>query len=210
MAEFINTIDVLGDDAVIDSIINGTITEYKDNVITKVEQYAFHSCAALTKVAVPNATLIETYAFFGCSAMESIDLSSVTTIKNYAFKQCTALTEVYCPLLSGSLYYTFPDCTSLAKADLPKVTSLNAEVFSKCTALTALILRVDRVCTLAHTNCFTNTPISLGTGYIYVPMALVDSYKAATNWSTFATQFRAIEDYSVDGTVTGELDETKI
>ena len=33
------------------------------------------------------------------------------------------------------------------------------------------------------------------TGYIYVPRALVNSYKAATNWSTFASQIRAIEDY---------------
>lgn len=40
--------------------------------------------------------------------------------------------------------------------------------------------------------------------------ALVDSYKAATNWSTYATQFRALEDYTVDGTITGELDSTKI
>lgn len=49
-----------------------------------------------------------------------------------------------------------------------------------------------------------------GTGYIYVPRALVDTYKAATNWSTIADQFRALEDYTVDGTITGELDESKI
>jgi hypothetical protein len=54
------------------------------------------------------------------------------------------------------------------------------------------------------------TRIEKGTGYIYVPADLVDSYKAATNWSTFAAQFRALEDYTVDGTITGELDITKI
>lgn len=32
-------------------------------------------------------------------------------------------------------------------------------------------------------------------GYIYVPAALIDEYKTATNWATFADQFRAIEDY---------------
>ena len=40
--------------------------------------------------------------------------------------------------------------------------------------------------------------------------ALVDSYKAATNWSTYADQIRALEDYTVDGTTTGALDETKV
>ena len=41
MSEFINTIDVLGDDAVIDSIIDRTITEFKDNTLTTIGQYAF-------------------------------------------------------------------------------------------------------------------------------------------------------------------------
>jgi hypothetical protein len=45
------------------------------------------------------------------------------------------------------------------------------------------------------TNIFASTPIASGTGYIYVPAALVDSYKGATNWSTYAAQIRAIEDY---------------
>lgn len=64
-------------------------------------------------------------------------------------------------------------------------------------------------CNLGY-RAFNNTPIALGTGYIYVPRAFIDSYKAAENWSTYASQFRALEDYTVDGTVTGELDESKI
>jgi hypothetical protein len=37
--------------------------------------------------------------------------------------------------------------------------------------------------------------VANGTGYIYVPAALIEDYKAATNWSLYADQFRAIEDY---------------
>lgn len=196
MSEFINTIDVLGDDAVIDSIIMKTITEFKDNRVEKVGAYAFHQCTALTEVDVPNATNIGTYAFYECSALESIDIPNVRAIGNYAFQKCTALTEVCLPLVSDRIIYTFPECTNLAKADLPCVTSIGAETFSKCNTLTAVILRVDKVCTLAHTNAFRYTPIEDGTGYIYVPKALVDSYKAASNWSTFAAQIRAIEDYT--------------
>jgi hypothetical protein len=33
---------------------------------------------------------------------------------------------------------------------------------------------------------------------------LLESYKITTNWSSFATQFRALENYTVDGTITGE------
>ena len=48
---------------------------------------------------------------------------------------------------------------------------------------------------MANTNSLGGTLIASGTGYIYVPKALVDSYKSATNWTTYASQIRAIEDY---------------
>lgn len=48
---------------------------------------------------------------------------------------------------------------------------------------------------LTSENIFQGTPISDGTGYIYVRQSLIEEYKIATNWSQFADQFRAIEDY---------------
>ena len=54
MSEFINTIDALGDDVVIDSIINKTITEFKDDKVTSVGQYAFYGCTQLSDVDLPN------------------------------------------------------------------------------------------------------------------------------------------------------------
>jgi hypothetical protein len=51
------------------------------------------------------------------------------------------------------------------------------------------------VVTLADVDALNDSSVASGSGYIYVPAALVDSYKAATNWSTYAEQIRAIEDY---------------
>ena len=65
-------------------------------------------------------------------------------------------------------------------------------------------------------NNIIHSKIAAGNGYIYVPRALLSDddetkdYRRATNWSTYAAQFRALEDYTVDGTTTGELDKTKI
>ena len=74
---------------------------------------------------------------------------------------------------------------------------MQARFFNNCTALDTLIIRnTDTMCTLADTTtCLHNTPIASGTGYIYVPAALIEEYKAATNWTTYADQIRAIEDY---------------
>ena len=49
--------------------------------------------------------------------------------------------------------------------------------------------------TLRNISALSSTPIKYGAGYIYVPATLVDTYKAATNWSTYANKIRAIEDY---------------
>ena len=100
-------------------------------------------------------------------------------------------------------------CTELEIVDTPALTSIASSSFSGCSTLITLVLR-NSTMTALGSNVFKNTPIASGTGYIYVPRALVDSYKVATNWATYAAQFRALEDYTVDGTVTGDLDESKI
>ena len=116
----------------------------------------------------------------------------------------------------------FRGCEYLTKVDFPAATVIQVQVFAYCSSLTAVILRSETLCRLVNVNAFqsclhfhgtvdsTYNPNGETDGYIYVPAALVDSYKAATNWSTIAAQFRALEDYTVDGTTTGELDPDKI
>lgn len=104
---------------------------------------------------------------------------------------------------------SFMGCSNLAKIDFDVLEEMQGADFYRCSALTAVIIRSPAVCTMSDSNAFASTPIKSGTGYIYVPAALVDSYKAETNWSTYAAQFRALEDYTVDGTITGELDPAK-
>lgn len=118
--------------------------------------------------------------------------------------------------------YCFYQCYHLTKADLPVLTSMRGAAFNACYTLRAVILRNNKVCTLVNVSAFnycyhfhgtvsaTYNPEGLKDGYIYVPAALIDSYRTASNWSSLDTQFRALEEYTVDGTTTGELDETKI
>ena len=136
--------------------------------------------------------------------------NNATSIGNYAFKECTKLTTADFPLATSIASDAFKGCTKLATVDFPLVKILDGSIFSGCSQLTAVMLRSETMVTLKNANAFTGTPIASGTGYFYVPRALIDSYKSATNWSTYASQFRALEDYTVDGTISGELDPTKI
>jgi hypothetical protein len=204
MSEFINTADVIGDDELCDRIIMRTVTEYKENRITKVGVNAFIKCTELTTVDIPEVVTIGGSAFSGCSKLTSVNAPNASSIDTNAFIRCIALEKVCFPALTvatgnylngnqGFLGY----CTALKYVDLPVCTTIHGYSFNGSTSLTTLILRNDaQVCTLQNINAFDSTPISEGTGYIYVPASLADSYKSATNWSTYAAQIRAIEDYS--------------
>ena len=76
-----------------------------------------------------------------------------------------------------------------------KVDTINTNAFLGASKFETLIIRTDIVPTLSGTNAFSSTKIEKKTGYIYVPSALIEEYRTATNWSSFASQFRAIEDY---------------
>lgn len=175
-----------------------------------VNAAAFTSCAALKSIGFPLLATIEAEAFYDCQSLAEVDLPAVKSVGYNAFYRCTALTEVKLPKLEEIGGSVFNMCSELTSIDLPCAESIGSSAFAGCYALTKLILRAETMALLNNKNAFTGTPIADGTGYIYVPAALVDTYKADSVWSTYANQFRALEDYTVDGTTTGELDETKI
>ena len=211
MSDFVNTVDSIGDEVLTSSIVNRSITEIRDNYVTSIGMYAFCGCSNLAAVDFPVVTSIGGSAFDSCSALTTVNFPAVAKVGQFVFKDCSALTTVDFPAATSIGMAAFQSCTALTSADFSAVvTNIDNTAFQTCTKLTALILRSSTMATLSSVTALNNTPIKSGTGYIYVPAALVDSYKAANNWSTYANQFRALEDYTVDGTTTGALDESKI
>ena len=193
----------------IDALIDGTITDVESNA-ESVRDYCLYYSSTIKSVRLPKATSIGKYAF-QASSLEEIYCPEVLTMGNGVFNTCRKLTKAKIPLLSTLPSSTFRTSNALLTVDLPMVTYITEYSFRDCSALKALILRSETICVAqTSTTTFQSSGIANGTGYVYVPRALVESYKVATNWSTYAAQFRALEDYTVDGTITGELDETKI
>lgn len=164
-------------------------------VTTSISDYAFSTCTELTTADFPVVTSIDIYAFYSCYKLTTVNFPLATSIGNDAFYGCSQLTTVNFPVVTSIGEYAFQNCTRLTTADFPLATSIGKNAFYLCRPLKALILRSETMATLDNTNAFSNTLIASGTGYIYVPAVLVDSYKTATNWSVYANQIRAIEDY---------------
>lgn len=182
---------------------------------------AFEECTALVSIDLPEVSTMGNYLFYRCTALKSARLPIATTLSSYCFQNCKELEYVYLPEAKILSSQVFNGCYNLPYADFPKLTRIDASAFVNCYRFTTLILRSATVCSLSNSNAFSSSPFSnsdpatniIG-GKLLVPSALVESYKTATNWSVIwgygTNQFLALEDYTVDGTITGEIDWDKL
>lgn len=176
------------------SVAAGMVTSYKSDRIAQVRSYAFYGCSQLTSIDLPLVFTIQDSAFSYCSRLTSVELPLAGTIGQAAFYGCLQLTSVELPRADYIGRYAFSGCSRLTSVDFSLKVTIGASAFDDCTRLTTLILRANEVCNLSSTSAFTYTPIKSGTGCIYVPNDLVGSYKAATNWSTYAAQIKPLSE----------------
>ena len=196
-----------GGDDLAKQIVERTVTEINDASIEKVGEYAFQSCSNLTSANLPACTSLGSGAFHSCSKLTSVDLPACTSVGGSAFSGCSKLTSVDLPACTSLGSGAFQNCSKLTSVDLPACTSVGVSAFQSCYNLTSVVIRTDSICSLANTSAFnkcyhilgtvnaTHNPEGLKDGYIYVPDALVEDYKAATNWSTYASQIKPLSEH---------------
>lgn len=155
--------------------LNGSLTSYSNAGLTGIAAYGFANCINLATLNTPNVNIL------GAQAITN------TKLTEFVITTPTALR------LSG--LQCFRDNSVLAKVDFKNVLLFGTYTFQLCPALITVIIRNGTEVPRVSSNSFSGTPVASGTGYIYVPSAMVDAYKAATNWSAHADQIRAIEDY---------------
>lgn len=176
-----------------DAIVSGkTIDTYTNNRITKVAGYKFRDA----NIKVFNSTSVDNLgaqAFYG-SVLEECNIPNLVSLSSgSAFHSCK-IKKAYFPKLTSLGTSTFYGCTALLYAHIGKPTTINGRAFEGCTNLQAVIIERTSVSALNSSNTFSSSGISNGTGFIYVPDELVDSYKGATNWSTYADQIKPISE----------------
>lgn len=182
-----------GEENQIDKMLNGSIATINSNV-NKIIGYGCYGIRTLVSVNLPEATSIGTYAFRNCDNLASINAPKVTSLGTYAFYG-TKITEAIFPFSATVPSNCFYTCSALTKADFGAAKSIGGYSFYACAKLQKLILRYTEAVVTVQSTSLTSSGIARGTGYVYVPSALIESYKTATNWSAYAEQFRAIEDY---------------
>ena len=159
------------------------------NSVTLIGNGAFNSCYSLSSITIPDGvTSIGIYTFFYCYSLLSITIpNGVTSISNNAFQNCYSLLSITIPDGVTSISNNaFQNCYSLSSITIPDgVTSISNNAFQNCYGVRYYdFTRHTAVPTLSNTNAFDNIAADCE---IRVPAALADEWKAATNWSTYAS-----------------------
>lgn len=210
-----------GDHDVEDAIITRTLSgTYVNSRITDIPGYAFFWCSSLNSVAFENVVSIGYSAFQKCTSLTYISFPNLEYISNFAF-QYTKLVSLIGPKLKG-LAGTFSSMSTLMYVDLPLISVLGYSEFQQCSLLSVAkfsalsyisphafrlcsnlmsvyLLNESRVCQIAQSNVFLNTPIADSSytgsfGSIYVPSALLSSYKTYIGWEYYSDRITAYEE----------------
>jgi hypothetical protein len=165
-------------------VVGGSVQAQKDMLlkayvgenVTSIGERAFQACYSLTSIVIP---------------------AGVTSIGERAFQICYPLTSVVIPagvISIGEL--AFSACYSLTSIVIPAgVTSIGASAFNGCYSLKTYVLeRTENITTLGAINTLASINSSTK---IYVPDALLSTYKQATNWSTYADYIYPISEKGV-------------
>lgn len=191
------------------------ITELSDETITEIGIYAANSASNLESINFPNVKTINQGAFGGCTKLSKINIPNVTTIWASAFSHCHALTSLKLANINRVSDHAFTSCYNLESVDLGSdLHTLGEVAFLSCYSLKKLVIRrEDAMLTwynpLSYCYHFDGTvdetynPNGDKDGYIYVPDALVDTYKndvgtTGKGWNQYADQIKPLSEYVED------------
>lgn len=185
--------------------------------ITTLQGYITYDAKGMEHISFPpTLTTIGSYFCINQFKLESITIPySVTTINERMLQGCSQLREVRFPDGISTLSYMLVSCKDVQQVKLPtnlttlgnrcffecysiqsltipaSVTTIGTEVFYDCYGMHEYHFLSTVPPTLSNTNAFTNMPTGC---VIYVPYSsdhsILDAYKAAQNWSSYASRIQ--------------------
>lgn len=138
--------------------------------------------------------------------------SDVLSVRGHGFRNRTKVIGVIFPNCLSVGGYAFSTCTRLSALDIIGEGTLPNYTLQSCETLTDIVLRKsDEIVKLqsgyVYSDALWSKQIKLVN--VYVPNNLISSYQAASTWSTLYASnpnlFKSLENYTVDGTLTGEF-----
>lgn len=203
-----------------------------------IESRAFFNTTNLSVLSLPNVNYIGNNAF-ACDwsdetyPLEDIYLPMVEIISEHAFSNRNNVKNIILPKIQRIGNNAFEDNVALDTVDLGAIEYIGDKAFyvsanSGSIRLwskphTVIIRTPDKVCELGGSSVFgnyfnqslyifddegnyTNTREKPS---VYVPDDLVEDYKVATYWSTYADLIKPLSEYDGDGSESSDIDDER-
>lgn len=163
-----------------------SLTSLNYNINGKTDEHAFENCTSLSGVSA-YTTAVTTTAFDNCTSLENLKITG-ERIEDGAFMSSDSLRTVEIIYFRYIGEDSFRGSTALTKVTLNSGPSRNSEIannaFSGCTSLATVDLTACNYVPTLGTNVFDGVSANLK---IWVQERLVDSFKAAQNWSAYSS-----------------------
>lgn len=163
------------------------------DAVQSIGNFSFADCYSLKSVVMPIRTISGSSRIFeNCRTLDNFSSLNLGAVGSYSFNGCSALTKVSLFDNMDLMSYAFCNCYSLTYIKL-KCDSIAASAFTGCASMKVYdFTPCTYVPTLANANAFNSIPSDC---QIVVRDSLYDSWIAATNWSTYASQIIKKSDY---------------
>ena len=189
--------------------------ELGDNVDTIGEE-AFYGCQILERINIPNTmATIKAECFNDCQKLRWFSNMHAAFVYNFATRSSGLARATFGG--GGAAYGTasaFNKCLNLRRAAYPsQYTAVGSNDFAGCSSLVEVVFNgnITKIDGAAFQNCYAlkkldftnNTAVPSLASFtalsnvpkdveILVPAALVDTWKAATNWVTYANNIKGV------------------
>lgn len=166
----------------------------------RYDKGCFRDCTSLAKLSFPDSLeLVENESLRNVPAEMVIDLPNLKSVEGSTFYKSSVTSIVNLGDVTALPYESNYNNIGFASYSVKlravelsdKITSIGQYAFYGCTALEKVIIRATTPPSLGNVNAFAST----NNCPIYVPDASVDAYKAAANWSTYASRIKPLSEY---------------
>lgn len=158
-----NTRDTMGEQACLDALVAGTLTELEDDEVYELRGYAFYYDDTIESVSLPSCKKVGDFSFASAESLSDVNLPACERVGASAFNVCNSLTSI-----------TLPACNYLGNG-----------AFASCQALRSITLGYDGVVTRANVSTIPTQFNSGNAGTIYVPASQLAAYQASSSWSGY-------------------------
>lgn len=170
-------------------------------ILTHAQEGTFSNTDGLLNLNIPNLESCQR-GFISNSSVKTLSFPMLSNVSsgsgNLLGDNLKNLTTLELGLTNNSYFRLVSNAPDLTKVILPQFNDVSSSMFKSCSNIKTIIFsNPSNVCTLSNASYLPTqiTDTANTTSYVYVPQALLTNYKTATNWATFSSKIRAIEDY---------------